>query len=248
MGNVQNLTDNRRETYTYGDNINMSHGEHLISNEKNFSQATPNGTAEWISASSTYIDGNINYLASAGQMLADTAKAPMVAARSQPETQPDPTGLSAMANLLKPNGNVLKRAATGMVTEDEIKTINEAANSTPSFASNILTDIAKFIGQYTAMFSVCSAKGAQQVATIYAKDVQNNVANQKKNIEEMAAKAQNTYSADNIMEKIKSGDISELLKPPSTENAPKVACFDEDEYQNKIAECLPEIIAAERLC
>lgn len=246
-GKGSSSTDQRYEDFSYADRATMSHGENIVSNDKNFSQATPNGTAEYISASSSYIDGNAEFLAGGGAFLAEMAKQKIVASRSQPETLPDESLLPSLTNLLKPQPNLLKRAQVGMLTQDEVERIAQETQM-PSFVSNPLMVLSSFLAQYSSMFALCSAKGAQQIAEIYAGDVKNNMNIQKKNLQEISDKAQNAYEKEDILKKIASGDVSSLFKSPSTEKAPRVQNHDEDEMQKQIADSLDRIIAAERMC
>lgn len=246
-GKGSSSTDQRYEDFSYSDRATMSHGENIVSNDKNFSQATPNGTAEYISASSSYIDGNVEFLSSGGAYLAEMAKQKIVAARSQPETVPDESLLPSLTNLLKPQPKLLKRAQAGLLSEEDIEKTAEQTEL-PSFVDSPMTVMSAYLSQYSKMMSLVSIKGAMEIAKIYAEDVKNNLAIQKKNLQEISDNAQNAYEKDELTKKILKGDIMSLFKSPSTEKAPRVKNHDEDEMQKQIADQLDKILAAERMC
>lgn len=208
---------------------------------------TPNGTHDDLAAAHSVIDGNVDFISSGGQHLAAQAMQKLVAARSQPESEPNLDLMGSLTNLLKPNGNVLKRAMTGTPKEEDVAKL-ASMNPVPNFAENPALCIASFVSQYTAMMGLCTAAGASQVAKIYAGDVKNNLINQKKNIEEAAENATSSFKKEEMLNAIASGDLTAIFKPISTENTPKEKTFDEDEYQNKIAEVLPEYLEASRMC
>lgn len=247
-GDLYVSSDLRNEEHHYTDSVKTTHGEYISSCDKNFSVAVPNGRNESVAGSRIEIDGNLSYIVSKGPFLAEKEKQKIVAARSQPETQPDPLSLQPLTDLLNPSPNILKRAAAGWVTSDEAEKCADV--SMPMAPTTALELIDTYIQQYDSLFSLCSSKGSQEIAKIYANDVQektNAMIEEKKKI---INNIKNPYQKEKKSSELLAAtqNIREVLSSPSTESAARIQNFDEKEYQKMAGEAAENMIEAERLC
>lgn len=247
-GHVEISTDLRTEEHNYTDSVKTNHGEAVFSYDKNMSTAVPNGRNETISGSTIAIDGNLSYIVNKGPMLAEKEKQKLVAARSQSDTKPDPLSLKALGDLLKPEPHILKRAAYGIMTKEDIEMAeNIPFPPKPQTPAELL---ASYLAQYSYIFALTSSKGASQVAKVYANDVQEKAKafreEKEKMLDEITDPFKKAEKTSEYMDAIK--NIQKVLTSPSTQNADRVQNFDEKEFKKKAGEVIENMTEAERLC
>lgn len=247
-GYIKVSTDLRTEEHNYTDSVKTNHGDSVFSYDKSVSTAVPNGRNETVSGSTIIIDGNLSYVVNKGPMLAEKEKQKIVAARSQSETKPDPLSLDALTDLLNPEPNVLKRAAAGLVTQDDVETATLVP--TPPKPQTPLELLATYLAQYTYLFSLCSAKGAQEIAKVYANDVKEKtnafLEEKKRLVNDIKNPFLKAKKASEFLDAAK--NVQKVLSSPSTQNASRVQNFDEKEFQKTASEAIANMTEAERLC
>lgn len=233
-------TDMVSKMSTQGDRVASYGGNHIsdiVGNESNHT----NGLNEGAYGSRTRIIGNPDVVNGKLHEEAERLKTELVAARSGFNDDRDDSPFSFIDDLIGIPGKILN-AITSI--DDDVA----EGDDTPLFSggsnlfTSIMVDVANEIAQYIDRLSKISLSTNLEKAKLAGK---NEVEKQKKQLE-LIEKLPDSASKEKLKEAVLNGDLGVLLSNPSNENKEKNSKYNPDEYEQKAAEIIPQIIELER--
>jgi hypothetical protein len=233
-------SDRVSKTSTRGDRVASYGGNHIsdvIGNESNHT----NGLNEGAFGSRTRIIGNPDVVNGKLHEEAERLKTELVAARSGFNDDRNDTSFNPIKELFSIPGKILD--AVTSIDDDVAEGDDEPlfSGGTNLFTS-MMADVANEIAQYTKKLSKISLSGSLEKARLVTV---NEVEKQKKQLE-LIEKLPDSASKEKLKEAVAKGDLAALLSNPSNENKEKNSKYKADEYEQKAAEIIPQLIELER--
>ena len=241
-GNIEIVSDLITRRIVQTDNVE-TYRRNNISNTDGTDSVYTNGLNEGVYGSRMRIIGNPDVIYKGLHKAADLTKAEIIAARSgfnDDRNTSDFTPLSGFEDL---PSEVL--SALTCVPED-VATGDDAPLSVPG--SNLFTamaaDVANEVSLLTTKIGKINTASQLEAAKLALK---NKVEKQKKQLEVLKSLPESP-SKKRILEEVGKGNLTALFSEPSNEKREKKSTYNKDEYEAKVAEILPEVIAIESQC
>lgn len=219
----------------------VAYGGNYISDIVGNNSNHTNGLNEGSFGSRTRIIGNPDVVNGKLHEEADKLKIELVAARSGFNDDRNDTSFNPVKELFSIPGKILD--AVTSIDDDIAEGDDEPLSSggTNLFTS-MITDITDEISRYAKKLSKISLSASLEKAKLVAA---NEIEKQKKQLE-LIEKLPNSASKEKLKEAVAKGDLKALLSNPANENKEKNSKYKADEYEQKAAEIIPQLIELER--
>lgn len=188
---------------------------------------------ETVANSQVTIVGNSTMAKMAYQEAANRAMLPIIAARSQPDEQPDTSALAGMAKMPTLPNNVLNAIKSPDAKELQEKMASKNPPTAAGFGRSIMSEAATYVAKIAELISLCSNETLKEISELKSKVVKDtadkNAEAKKKMYNRMSENDKQAYE-QGAGAKIVNGDSMAALAPVATSNVPKEKVFDNKEY------------------
>ena len=238
-GNVEIVSDLITRRIVQTDNVETYRRNNISNTEGNDSVHT-NGLNEGVYGSRMRIVGNPDIIYKGLQKVADLMKAEVAAIRSgfnDDRNSSDFNPLNELAGLPTEMLNALTCVPEDVATGDDAPLSVPSNNLFMAMAADVATEVTATTTKLSKITSASQLKAVELAAA-------NKIEKQKKQME-LISSLPESAAKQRMTEAIASGNLGVLLSNPANENKDKTSTYNKDEFEAKVAEILPELIAIE---